>query len=229
MCPNPHDYPNFNDFSFTPRKILHRELPCFVLKMFEDLNFIDEFRIKKDILTRFILYVKKGYRDLPYHNWLHAFSVAHFAYLCLKNFQLVEKGYISKLEALAYLISCLCHDIDHRGTTNSFQQQSDSVLASLYSSEGSVMERHHLSQTICTLNTEGCNFLESLNRDDYIKCLDLIKDMILATDLAIHYRIHSKQLAMAQVTAKLKEIKTGSLSCMLFTTKVYKKIVLGLA
>ncbi|CAH2016212.1 unnamed protein product [Acanthoscelides obtectus] len=197
MCPNPHDYPNFDDFSFTPRKILHRELPCFVLKMFEELNFIEEFRIKKDILTRFILYVKKGYRDLPYHNWLHAFSVAHFAYLCLKNFQLVEKGYISKLEALAYLISCLCHDIDHRGTTNSFQQQSDSVLASLYSSEGSVMERHHLSQTICTLNTEGCNFLESLNRDDYIKCLDLIKDMILATDLAIHYRIHSKQSAMA--------------------------------
>lgn len=60
----------------------------------------------------------------------------------------------SHLEALALLVSCLCHDIDHRGTTNSFQQQSNSVLASLYSSEGSVMERHHLSQTLCTLNTE---------------------------------------------------------------------------
>lgn len=59
-----------------------------------------------------------------------------------------------ELEALAYLVSCLCHDIDHRGTTNAFQQQSNSVLASLYSSEGSVMERHHLSQTLCILNTE---------------------------------------------------------------------------
>lgn len=63
--------------------------------MFEDLKFIEYFRIKKETLTRFILYVKRGYRDLPYHNWLHAFCVAHFAYLCLKNFKLVENGYIS--------------------------------------------------------------------------------------------------------------------------------------
>ncbi|ERL92501.1 hypothetical protein D910_09814 [Dendroctonus ponderosae] len=118
--------------------------------------------------------------------------------LMMYHMQLVEKGYFTQLEALAYFVSCLCHDIDHRGTTNSFQQQSNSVLASLYSSEGSVMERHHLSQTICTLNTEGCNFLDSLSKDDYVKCLDLIKDMILATDLASHYKIHSRQLAMAQ-------------------------------
>ncbi|CAG9825144.1 unnamed protein product [Phaedon cochleariae] len=197
-CPNSHDLPNFESFSFVPRRVFHRETPCFVLEMFERLDLIDHFRIKRDTLARFILYARKGYRDVPYHNWQHAFSVAHFAFLCLRNFQLVEKGYLSKLEALAYLISCLCHDIDHRGTTNAFQQQSNSVLASLYSSEGSVMERHHLSQTICTLNTEGCNFLESLSREDYIKCLDLIKNMILATDLAIHYKLHSRQLAMAQ-------------------------------
>ncbi|KAJ8951186.1 hypothetical protein NQ314_007726 [Rhamnusium bicolor] len=162
-CPNPHEIPKFDSFSFTPRKLLHKETPCFVVKMFEELHFIEDFRIKKETLIRFILYAKKR-----------------------------------NLEALAYFVSCLCHDIDHRGTTNSFQQQSNSVLASLYSSEGSVMERHHLSQTICTLNTEGCNFLESLNRDDYIKCLDLIKDMILATDLATHYNLHSRQLAMAE-------------------------------
>ncbi|KAH1014356.1 hypothetical protein HUJ04_003203 [Dendroctonus ponderosae] len=198
MCPSEHKMPGFSNFSFTPRKILAKESPCFVLKMMKDLGFIDSFNIKADTLARFILYVRKGYRDVPYHNWSHAFSVAHFAYLALKNFQLVEKGYFTQLEALAYFVSCLCHDIDHRGTTNSFQQQSNSVLASLYSSEGSVMERHHLSQTICTLNTEGCNFLDSLSKDDYVKCLDLIKDMILATDLASHYKIHSRQLAMAQ-------------------------------
>ncbi|KAJ8962987.1 hypothetical protein NQ317_003801 [Molorchus minor] len=198
MCPNPHDEPCFEKFTFTPRKILPKETPCYVLQMMHHLNFLEDFRIKQETLIRFILYVKKGYRELPYHNWLHAFSVAHFAYLCLRNFQLIERGYLTKLEALAYFVSCLCHDIDHRGTTNSFQQQSNSVLASLYSSEGSVMERHHLSQTLCILNTEGCNFLESLNREDYRRCLDLIKDMILATDLATHYKIHSRQLTMAE-------------------------------
>ncbi|KAG5889012.1 hypothetical protein JTB14_033941 [Gonioctena quinquepunctata] len=198
MCSNLHDFTHFEEFCFIPRKVFQKEMPCFILKMFENLDFINHFRIRRETLIRFVLFVKKGYRALPYHNWLHAFSVAHFAYLALRNFQLVENGYLSKLEALAYLVSCLCHDIDHRGTTNTFQQQSNSVLASLYSSEGSVMERHHLSQTLCILNTKGCNFLESLNRDDYIKCLDLIKNMILATDLAAHYRIHTRQLSMAQ-------------------------------
>ena len=44
------------------------------------------------------------------------------------------------LECLALMVSCACHDLDHRGTTNSFQTQSGTVLANLYSSEGSVME-----------------------------------------------------------------------------------------
>lgn len=58
------------------------------------------------------------------------------------------------LEGLALLTSAICHDLDHRGTTNSFQMATESVLASLYSSEGSVMERHHLAQTLATLNIE---------------------------------------------------------------------------
>ncbi|KAJ8954393.1 hypothetical protein NQ318_011066 [Aromia moschata] len=117
-CPDPHDEPNIGKFTFTPRKILHKETPCYILLMMQHLNFLEHFRIKKETLIKFILYVKKGYRDLPYHNWLHAFSVSHFAFLCIKNFQLIEKGYMTKLEALAYFISCMCHDIDHRGTTN---------------------------------------------------------------------------------------------------------------
>lgn len=86
------------------------------------------------------MYVEKGYRDAPYHNWRHAFSVAHFAYLLIRNLDLINENYITHLEALVFLVSCLCHDIDHRGTNNSFQTKCDTVLATLYSSDGSVME-----------------------------------------------------------------------------------------
>lgn len=65
--------------------------------------------------------VRKGYRDPPYHNWLHAFSVTHFAFLLLQNLKLVERNVLTSLEALALLVSSMCHDLDHRGTTNSFQ------------------------------------------------------------------------------------------------------------
>ena len=70
---------------------------------------------------RFVLMVRKGYRDPPYHNWVHAFSVTHFAFLLINNLNLIGIGAIDSLEALALIVSCLCHDLDHRGTTNSFQ------------------------------------------------------------------------------------------------------------
>ena len=37
------------------------------------------------ILYRFVLMVRRGYRDPPYHNWAHAFAVAHFCFLLYKN------------------------------------------------------------------------------------------------------------------------------------------------
>ncbi|KAL8598744.1 cGMP-dependent 3',5'-cyclic phosphodiesterase [Nucella lapillus] len=186
---------DFNMFSFPPRQLTETRTPAACRAMFEDLGFISRWRLKSDTLARFLLMVKKGYRNPPYHNWMHAFSVAHFGYLCIKNLQLVT--YLEDIELFALFVSCLCHDIDHRGTTNSFQVKSQSVLAALYSSEGSVMERHHLAQSMCILNTEGSNIFENLSSKEYQQVLDLMRDIILATDVAHHLRIFSSLEEMA--------------------------------
>jgi cAMP and cAMP-inhibited cGMP 3',5'-cyclic phosphodiesterase 10 len=34
---------------------------------------------------RFIITVRKNYRNVPYHNWSHAFSVAHAMYTVIKQ------------------------------------------------------------------------------------------------------------------------------------------------
>ena len=73
-------------------------------------------------LSRFVIMVRKGYRNPPYHNWMHAFSVAHFCYTLYKNCN--GLCLLSELELLALFVSCLCHDIDHRGTNNAFQVSS---------------------------------------------------------------------------------------------------------
>ncbi|XP_047491549.1 cGMP-dependent 3',5'-cyclic phosphodiesterase-like [Penaeus chinensis] len=166
--------------------------------MMESLGMINKYRISKDSLARFTLMVRKGYRDPPYHNWLHAFSVTHFAFLLLYNLRLMEINALTHLEGLALIVSSMCHDLDHRGTTNSFQVASNSVLASLYSSEGSVMERHHLAQAMCILNTDDCNFLENLSQQEYTQFLDLMRDIILATDLAHHLRLVSELRDVAE-------------------------------
>nr|XP_045599469.1 cGMP-dependent 3',5'-cyclic phosphodiesterase-like isoform X2 [Procambarus clarkii]XP_045599471.1 cGMP-dependent 3',5'-cyclic phosphodiesterase-like isoform X2 [Procambarus clarkii]XP_045599472.1 cGMP-dependent 3',5'-cyclic phosphodiesterase-like isoform X2 [Procambarus clarkii] len=180
---------DFCSFKYFPRQVADACTAMAVISMMERLGMVNKFRLSRESLARFTLMVRKGYRDPPYHNWLHAFSVTHFAFLLLHNLCLTENGSLTHLEALALIVSSMCHDLDHRGTTNSFQVASNSVLASLYSSEGSVMERHHLAQAMCILNTDDCNFLENLSREEYTLFLDLMRDIILATDLAHHLRI----------------------------------------
>lgn len=198
LCTNRHAYLNYDSFNFIPKRIRVSETPCQLIRMFEDLHFFDLLRIKRDEFVKFSLYVKKGYRDTPYHNWMHAFSVTHFGYVLIKQLDLIKEGYLTPLEAMAFLVSCMCHDIDHRGTTNSFQSESGSVLANLYSSEGSVMEHHHLAQSLHILNTDDCNFVEGLCHEDYLYFLDLLKKYILATDLAHHFNLFQKHQDMVE-------------------------------
>lgn len=87
--------PTFSSFTFCPRGIEYSNSMRMSMKMFKDLNFISKFQIPEEKLARFLLLVQKGYRDTPYHNWDHAFSVAHFAYTLLVNLKLIENGIIT--------------------------------------------------------------------------------------------------------------------------------------
>ncbi|XP_041949824.1 cGMP-dependent 3',5'-cyclic phosphodiesterase-like isoform X2 [Alosa sapidissima] len=180
-------HPSFAEFSYIPRSLSDDNTATAVISMFEDMGFINTYKIEKNSLARFCLMVKRGYRDPPYHNWMHAFSVSHFCYLLCKNLNMGQ--YLEDIEMFALFVSCLCHDLDHRGTNNSFQIVSKSVLAHLYSSDGSVLERHHFAQAISILNSEGCNIFDNCSRKDYHRILDLMHDIILATDIAHHLRI----------------------------------------
>ncbi|XP_063160832.1 cGMP-dependent 3',5'-cyclic phosphodiesterase [Candoia aspera] len=195
ITPVPDIDPDFAKFIYTPRSLPEDDTSMAILSMLQDMNFISSYKIDRQTLVRFCLMVKKGYRDPPYHNWMHAFSVSHFCFLLYKNLELVN--YLEDIEIFALFISCMCHDLDHRGTNNSFQVASKSVLAALYSSEGSVMERHHFAQAIAILNTHGCNIFDHFSRKEYQRMLDLMRDIILATDLAHHLRIFTDLQKMA--------------------------------
>ncbi|XP_064206882.1 cGMP-dependent 3',5'-cyclic phosphodiesterase-like isoform X2 [Anguilla rostrata] len=210
-------HPCFAEFSYTPRSLPDESTPLGILSMFEDMGFISTYKINMHTLARFCLMVKKGYRDPPYHNWMHAFSVSHFCYLLCKNLQL--SNYLDDIEIFALFVSCMCHDLDHRGTNNSFQVASQSVLAGLYSSEGSVMERHHFAQAIAILNTQGCNIFDKFSRKDYQRMLDLMRDIILATDLAHHLRIFQDLQKVAEEGYNPKNRHHHSLLlCLLMTS-----------
>ncbi|XP_077977683.1 cAMP and cAMP-inhibited cGMP 3',5'-cyclic phosphodiesterase 10A-like [Glandiceps talaboti] len=129
-------------------------------------------------LVRFTLTVRKNYRNVPYHNWWHAFNVAHCMYLILKG----KPDLFTGLERQALMIACICHDLDHHGLTNQFMLKYETPLASLYST--SIMEQHHFNQTVTILQQDGHNLYDHLSSDEYKQVLGYIRHYILATDLA---------------------------------------------
>ncbi|GFT58005.1 dual 3',5'-cyclic-AMP and -GMP phosphodiesterase 11 [Nephila pilipes] len=169
----------FNDFILEDEDMLKA---C--LRMFMDLDLIERFHINYDVLCRWLLSVRKNYRQVTYHNWRHAFNVGQmmFAVLTITKFCHV----FGEVETLSLLIACLCHDLDHRGTNNSFQIKSCSPLAQLYST--STMEHHHFDQCIMILNSEGNQILSHLSPDEYSTVVHVLEDAILATDLAVYFR-----------------------------------------
>ncbi|CAB1352660.1 unnamed protein product [Coregonus sp. 'balchen'] len=191
-------HPRFSNFTYTPRSLSDDSTPTAIISMFEDMGFVNTYKINMHTLARFCLMVKRGYRDPPYHNWMHAFSVSHFCYLLCKNLEL--SNYLEDIEMFALFVSCMCHDLDHRGTNNSFQ-------------------RHHFAQTIAILNTQGCNIFEKFSRKDYQRMLDLMRDIILATDLAHHLRILKDLQKMADVGYNTKDPQHHNLLlCLIMTS-----------
>uniref|UniRef100_A0A1I8FE52 PDEase domain-containing protein n=1 Tax=Macrostomum lignano TaxID=282301 RepID=A0A1I8FE52_9PLAT len=113
-----------------------------------------------------------------------------FADGCLSSS--TELRALNRLDKMALLIACLCHDLDHRGTDNKFQKVTLSPLAQLYSS--SMLERHHFNQCIMLLSISGCDILSPLTQPQYECCIETIEKCILATDLESTFKKQIRQI-----------------------------------
>ena len=70
-------------------------------------------------------------------------------------------------EILGMLVACICHDLDHRGTNNTFERKRNNPLARLYST--STLERHHLNHCLLLLNIKGNGILDNLSKVNIIQ------------------------------------------------------------
>ncbi|VDM81901.1 unnamed protein product, partial [Strongylus vulgaris] len=168
-------------FEFNYLRMSELEKPLYAISMFRTL-FQDQFRYDRDDLIRFVLTVRKNYRRVAYHNWAHGWSVAHAMFVLLMH---TSRDIFNTHEALALYVSCLCHDLDHRGKNNAYMKTMMTPLASIYTT--SVMEHHHFNQTVTILQQDGHNILKSMTSSEYKQALSLIKHCILATDLALFF------------------------------------------
>ncbi|XP_050665693.1 dual 3',5'-cyclic-AMP and -GMP phosphodiesterase 11-like isoform X2 [Leptidea sinapis] len=193
-----------HDLEFDDIEMSDEETVRACLRMFLDLDFVERFHIDYGVLCRWLLSVKKNYRNVAYHNWRHAFNVAQMMFAILTETQWWK--IFGELECLALIIGCLCHDLDHRGTNNSFQIKASSPLAQLYST--STMEHHHFDQCLMILSSPGNQILANLSSEDYEKVVKVLEDAILSTDLAVYF---SKRKAFIEAVSSERSVSvTGA-------------------
>ncbi|XP_077790130.1 cGMP-specific 3',5'-cyclic phosphodiesterase isoform X4 [Podarcis muralis] len=173
------------DFYFSDFELSDMETSLCTIRMFTDLNLVQNFQMKHEVLCRWILSVRKNYRkNVAYHNWRHAFNTAQCMFAALKSGKIQSK--LTDVEVLSLLIAALSHDLDHRGVNNSYIQRSEHPLAQLYCH--SIMEHHHFDQCLMILNTPGNQILSGLSVEEYKATVKMIKQAILATDLALYIK-----------------------------------------
>uniref|UniRef100_A0A673BCZ0 Phosphodiesterase n=1 Tax=Sphaeramia orbicularis TaxID=375764 RepID=A0A673BCZ0_9TELE len=169
----------FSDFPLSEFELIKCGIRCFF-----ELGVVEKFKVPPEILTRWMYTVRRGYRDITYHNWRHGFNVGQTMFTLLLTGKL--KKYYSDLEAFAMVAAGFCHDIDHRGTNNLYQTKSASPLAKLHST--SVMERHHLEYSKTLMEDENLNIFQNLQKRQFETVQHLFEVCIIATDLALYFK-----------------------------------------
>ncbi|KAJ7324144.1 hypothetical protein JRQ81_017164 [Phrynocephalus forsythii] len=181
--PNPQDVELY-EFRFSDFPVTEFDLIKCGIRLFFEINVVEKFKVPAEVLTRWMYTVRKGYRDITYHNWRHGFNVGQTMFTLLMTGKI--KKYYTDLEAFAMVAAAFCHDIDHRGTNNLYQMKSAAPLARLHGS--SIMERHHLEYSKTLLEDESLNIFQNLNKRQFETVLHLFEVAIIATDLALYFK-----------------------------------------
>lgn len=173
---------SFNQFAHTEAELL-----VLIESAFDTLHLVaSPTNAERPVIPRhglhaFLLDLRSHYRDVPYHNFRHAFHVFQSAYAFVMMGQ--RSKMFSRVELLALLLGALVHDIDHPGLNNTFQNGTMSTLAVRYHFD-SPLERHHLA--LGTFLFHKHRLLEHMEAADVALFRDLVKAMLEATDLKRH-------------------------------------------
>ena len=152
------------------------------------LGLTQRLRLQLSRLDAFLRAVEEHYLLQPYHNSTHAADVVQAL-----GSMITSDAWTNALEdweLLALLIAAAVHDVGHPGVNNDFHMRIDSPEAKLYGSVGSINERHHAALAVKLLECpENDFFSDSLGPERSEAFKDLIRDLILHTDMKYHTKM----------------------------------------
>lgn len=166
-------------------------------------EFVDEFRIKPEVMCNFLRLVESDYRkENPYHNNIHAADVTQTTFSML---QMGGDQYSSsRLELFSVLMAAVCHDMGHPGKNNSYEINSHSDLAVIYN-DSSVLENMHAARACRLLSCEPGDDADKMNANILKGMQPPQKDVFRATfTKAILWTDMSQHFAkLAQLKSKI--------------------------
>jgi hypothetical protein len=184
---------NLRSLEFSALEHSQEELVGLVQLVMEHVGCIELYSIQKHQFQNWVASAKKMYRNNPFHNFLHGFSVFQMCY-----YQLFTTGIhkiFTPLDVFGLMVAALCHDIDHPGVTNAFMVDSQSELAVRYN-EHAVLENHHAAVTCGLLRNDETAIISALGRPSQAAIRRVIIKCILDTDMAHHNEMCKSLLAV---------------------------------
>jgi hypothetical protein len=176
------------DWALDPWALSDDEVQRLVVSMLDSLGLLRRFRMSPSAVARLVADVASHYNANPFHCFRHAFLVALAVWRFMVAGRLASSSpgappLLGHLDVLALLLSALCHDLEHPGTTNAFQVNTCSALAQRYN-DASVLENHHCA--VATAMLEASGVLATLSADDRKTLRKAMITAILATDMSVH-------------------------------------------
>ncbi|KRX54832.1 putative 3',5'-cyclic phosphodiesterase pde-3 [Trichinella sp. T9] len=172
-----------------------RILSMMAYKAFESTNLLKTFQIDLHKFFNFFHAIEEGYRDLPYHNRVHASDVLHACFYLTTHwvpaYAHASSGFVSlfsAVELMALYTAAAIHDHDHPGRNNAFLIATQDPKAIFYN-DRSVLENHHISSAWQILMRDENFFIENLNNSEYKRFRHFVIETVLATDLKFHFDI----------------------------------------
>eukprot|EP00742_Colponemidia_sp_Colp-10_P008293 GILJ01008968.1.p1 GENE.GILJ01008968.1~~GILJ01008968.1.p1 ORF type:complete len:844 (+),score=127.17 GILJ01008968.1:68-2533(+) len=165
------------------------ELSVMALHIFQEYDLIDEFCLSIKQVKGFVTRIQNGYlKDIPYHTATHGADVMQTMLYFLTTGGMMDAANVNKLEFLACIFAAMIHDFEHPGYNNVFQVRARQPLALKYN-DRAVLENHHVASVFTFLRAESdeCNFLCSLNDEQFALLREIVIGAVLATDMSHHF------------------------------------------
>jgi hypothetical protein len=152
--------------------------------IFDSFHLLEHFKVTNEKLFTFLTAISETYKKVPYHNWRHAVDVTQFVQYEIKLANLQE--HLTTQELYGLIVAAICHDANHDGFTNVFNEKAETPLAILFKNQ-TVMETHHCSVAIGIISKDETNMFWTLDSDEYRQMWTMIISLILSTDMAKHF------------------------------------------